>query len=180
MRTPSSSKLGLALPHLWLTGSSQVSPSDCGPGTSPHALRIPLTVDTLPSEVLPAVASSSALAVSSFRLRARLDVCIPSAFFGQRGITPAFGYGAPHLSAKRDFNPPGQRAAQHALRVLRLGLLQDGNVRIGIFPEREEIFVGGANSWQNRPGARRRVPVGDGQSAPMGFVEHNARWSRIF
>ena len=44
--------------------------------------------------------SSSALAVSSFRLRARLDVCIPSAFFGQRGITPAFGYGAPHLSAR--------------------------------------------------------------------------------
>jgi len=26
------------------------------PGTSPHALRIPLTVDTLPSEVLQAVA----------------------------------------------------------------------------------------------------------------------------
>src|SRR6202035_966837 len=44
--------------------------------------------------------SSSALAVSSFRLRARLDVCIPSAFLGQRGITPAFGYGAPHLSAR--------------------------------------------------------------------------------
>jgi hypothetical protein len=40
------------------------------------------------------------LAVSSFRLRARLDVCIPSAFLGQRGITPAFGYGAPHLSAR--------------------------------------------------------------------------------
>jgi hypothetical protein len=40
------------------------------------------------------------LAVSSFRLRARLDVSIPSAFFGQRGITPAFGYGAPHSSAR--------------------------------------------------------------------------------
>jgi hypothetical protein len=44
--------------------------------------------------------SSSALAVSSFRLRARLDVCIPSAFSGQRGFTPAFGYGSPHLSAR--------------------------------------------------------------------------------
>src|SRR5208337_83571 len=29
------------------------------------------------------------------------------------------------------------------LRVLCLGLLQDGNVRVGVFPEREEIFVGG-------------------------------------
>src|SRR5262249_33595555 len=39
----------------------------------------------------------SALAVSGFRLRARLGVSIPSSRFGQRGITPAFGYGAPHL-----------------------------------------------------------------------------------
>ena len=29
------------------------------------------------------------------------------------------------------------------LRIFRLGLLQDGDVRIGVFPEREEIFVGG-------------------------------------
>ncbi len=35
--------------------------------------------------------------VSSFRLRARLGFSIPSLFSGQRGITPAFGYSAPHL-----------------------------------------------------------------------------------
>src|ERR1035437_6227085 len=29
------------------------------------------------------------------------------------------------------------------LRVLGFGLLQDGNVGVGVFPEREEIFVGG-------------------------------------
>src|ERR1019366_1626776 len=29
------------------------------------------------------------------------------------------------------------------LRVLRLGLLQDGDVGVGVFPEGEEIFVGG-------------------------------------
>ena len=29
------------------------------------------------------------------------------------------------------------------LGVLRLGLLQDGNVGVGVFPKREEIFVGG-------------------------------------
>jgi hypothetical protein len=36
------------------------------------------------------------LAVSGFRLRARLDFSIPSCSPGQRGITPAFGYSAPH------------------------------------------------------------------------------------
>jgi hypothetical protein len=29
------------------------------------------------------------------------------------------------------------------LCVLRLGFLQDGNVGVGVFPEGEEIFVGG-------------------------------------
>ena len=30
------------------------------------------------------------------------------------------------------------------LRVLRLGLLQDGDVGIGVFPEGKEILIGGA------------------------------------
>ena len=30
------------------------------------------------------------------------------------------------------------------LRVLRLGLLQDGNIRVGVFPEGQEIPIGGA------------------------------------
>jgi hypothetical protein len=29
------------------------------------------------------------------------------------------------------------------LRVLRLGLLQDGDVGVGVFPQGEEVFVGG-------------------------------------
>jgi hypothetical protein len=71
------------------------------PGTSPHALRIP------PRDGHPAlrktarIGSRSTLAVSSFRLRARLGFSIP--YFlspGPRGITPAFGYGAPHPSAR--------------------------------------------------------------------------------
>ncbi len=37
--------------------------------------------------------------VSSFRFRARLGFFIPSFLSGQRGVTPAFGYGAPHPSA---------------------------------------------------------------------------------
>ena len=70
------------------------------PGTSPHAFQIPSRDGHPALRSTAGSGSSSALAVSSFRLRARLDVCIPSAFFGQRGITPAFGYGAPHLSAR--------------------------------------------------------------------------------
>jgi hypothetical protein len=30
------------------------------------------------------------------------------------------------------------------LRVLRFGLLQDGDVGVGVFPEGEEILIGGA------------------------------------
>ena len=37
--------------------------------------------------------------VSGFRLRAPRDFSIPSSRFGQRGITSAFGYSAPHPSA---------------------------------------------------------------------------------
>src|SRR5215470_20291815 len=70
------------------------------PGTSPHALRIPPHGGHPALRSTASSGSSSALAVSGFRLRARLDVRIPSAFFGQRGTTPAFGYGAPHSSAR--------------------------------------------------------------------------------
>jgi len=66
----------------------------------PHAtLRIP------PHDGHPVLRSTTAsgfrftLAVSGFRLRARLGFSIPSLFSGQRGITPAFGYSAPHPSA---------------------------------------------------------------------------------
>ena len=45
------------------------------------------------------------MAVSSFRLRARLDFSIPSCSPGQRGITPAFGYSAPHPSAEGTLTP---------------------------------------------------------------------------
>jgi hypothetical protein len=69
------------------------------PGTSPHTLRIP------PRGGHPVLRKDSsggfrsALAVSGFRLRARLGLSIPSSRSGRRGITPAFGYSAPHPSA---------------------------------------------------------------------------------
>src|SRR5258708_9927694 len=69
------------------------------PDTSPHTLRIP-PHDGHP--VLRSTAKSGSrftLAVSSFRRCARLGFSIPSLFSGQRDVSPAFGYGAPHLSA---------------------------------------------------------------------------------
>ena len=75
------------------------SPHRLRPGTSPHTLRIP------PHGGHPVLRSNAesgfrfTLAVSGFRFRARLGFSIPSPFSGQRGITPAFGYSAPHLSA---------------------------------------------------------------------------------
>jgi hypothetical protein len=38
------------------------------------------------------------------------------------------------------------------LSVLHLGLLQDGNVRVGVFPEGEEIFVGGERTDASQSG----------------------------
>ena len=44
------------------------------------------------------------------------------------------------------------------LRVLRLGLLQDGDVGVGVFPEREEVLIFGAG----RGGiTRHRVGAGE-------------------
>jgi hypothetical protein len=88
------------LSHLWPTGSSWDSSPRLRPGTSPHALRIP------PRGGHPALRRKAsggfrfALAVSDFRLRARLGFSIPASLSGRRGITPVFGYGAPHLDAE--------------------------------------------------------------------------------
>ena len=75
------------------------------PGTSPHALRIPFCDDLLDGHLALRSTTSGGfrcvLAVSSFRLRARLDIPIPSTFSGQSGFEPRFGYSAPHLSARR-------------------------------------------------------------------------------
>src|SRR6516164_6204764 len=46
------------------------------------------------------VASGPPWLVSDFRFRARLGFVIPSTFSGPRGITPAFGYSAPHSGAR--------------------------------------------------------------------------------
>jgi hypothetical protein len=93
-------------------------PQRLRPGTSPcpsdSILRYSL--DGHPAlQSIASSGSSSALAVSSFRLRARLDVCLPSAFSGQRGFIPACWIWRPSFERLRDFNPAEQRADQRAL-----------------------------------------------------------------
>src|SRR6202008_4946568 len=115
MRTPSSRKCRLDLAPPLAARFIAESPPRLRPGTSPHTLRIP------PRGGHPVLRSSLsggsrfALAVSGFRLRARLGCSIPSSRFGQRGITPAFGYSAPSSERWRDLNPPDLGAAQRTL-----------------------------------------------------------------
>src|SRR3984957_657904 len=83
----------------------------------PFGFRI--APDTLSSGIRRATGSRSVLAVSGFRLRARLDFSIPSCSPGQRGITPAFGYSAPHPSAEGTSTP-----MIHALPSAHYGLIR--------------------------------------------------------
>src|SRR5262249_51709832 len=99
------------------------------PGTSPQALRIP------PRGGHPALRSTvrggfrSALAVSGFRLRARVGGSIPSALPGQRGVTPAFGYGAPHSSARGTSTLPNNALLSTHYGLLRLLRVRPGGLR---------------------------------------------------
>ena len=86
MRTPSSWKCRLDLAPPWADRFiSGLSPIDYGPVLLRKPFGFHLAMDTLPSEVQQGGGFRSVLAVSSFRFRARLDLSIPSAFFGQRG-----------------------------------------------------------------------------------------------
>jgi hypothetical protein len=91
MRTPSSQKCRLDLaPPLADRFIWGFVPLDYGPVLLRRPFGFHLAMDTLPSGVQTCGGFRSALAVSSFRLRARLDLSIPSAFSGQRGCEPRF------------------------------------------------------------------------------------------
>jgi hypothetical protein len=90
MRTPSSQKCRLDLaPPLVDRFILGIVPIDYGPVLLLMPFGFHLAMDTLPSGVPQAVASGRSW-LSSFRLRARLDVSIPSTFSGQRGCEPRF------------------------------------------------------------------------------------------
>src|SRR6266851_7359897 len=90
MRTPSSSKRRLDLAPPLADRFILGFPIDYGPVLLLMPFRFHLAMDTLPSGVQRRGGFRSVLAVSSFRLRARLDFSIPSAFSGQRGYEPRF------------------------------------------------------------------------------------------
>ena len=76
------------------------------------------------------------MAVSGFRLRARLGFSIPSSHFGQRGITPAFGYGAPHLNAGGTSTLPIWALPSAHYGVVRLLVPVHHRLRLLTFPMR--------------------------------------------
>ena len=136
----------------------------------PFGFRI--APDTLSSGIRRATGSRSVLAVSGFRLRARLDFSIPSCSPGQRGITPAFGYSAPHPSAEGTSTP-----MIHALPSAhydRVRLLESVHHRLRLltFPPR--------TTRPNRAyGRSRDLPVpAQGVSIHARFFDHARSYRR--
>src|ERR1700693_1421076 len=113
MRTPSPSQCRLDLaPPLADQFIFGVAPIDYGPVLLLMPFGFHLTMDTLPSGALQESGSRSALAVSGFRLRARLGFSIPSFSLRPARHYPRFRIWRPSSGRQRDLNPPEQRAAQ--------------------------------------------------------------------
>src|SRR5215467_14979644 len=118
MRAPSPPCDRLDLAHPWLTGLSLSLPIDYDPVLLRRTLQIPscdghpaLRGTTSGEPKAGAVALVSRWLLAGLSLRRLSPVwhgsvsCFCSSnnllhFLGQRGITPVFGYGAPHLSAR--------------------------------------------------------------------------------
>src|ERR1700676_2815991 len=135
----------------------------------PFGFRI--APDTLPSGIRRATGSRSVLAVSGFCLRARLDFSKPSCSPGQRGITPAFGYSAPHPRAEGTSIPmihalPSAHYGEVRLLAivhhrLRLSPSRCGpkappvvNREISRFPYKERLGILGSSTRPDRSSAR--------------------------
>src|SRR5579859_3926648 len=116
MRTPSPPycRLDLAPPlaDRFIFG---VAPIDYGPVLLLMPFGFHLTMDTLPSGVPLEDGFRSVLAVSGFRLRARLNFSIPAFSLRPARHYPRFRIWHPSSGRQRDFNPPEQRAAQRTL-----------------------------------------------------------------
>src|SRR5215831_10124860 len=117
MRTPSPQKCRLDLaPPSADRFIVEVAPIDYGPVLLLMPFGFHLTMDTLPSGELQMVASDPPWLVSGFRFRARLGFVIPSTFLRPARHYPRVRIWHSSFERQRDFNPPEQRAAQHALR----------------------------------------------------------------
>ena len=84
----------------------RVAPIDYGPAVLRMPFGFHLTMDTLPSERLQRSGFRFPLAVSGFRLRARLGCSIPSPFFQPARNYPHFWISRSSSERERDFNPP--------------------------------------------------------------------------
>ena len=114
------------------------------PGTSPHALRIPLRSGHPALQILLSSGFRFTLAVSGFRFRARVGFSIPSPFSGPRGITPAFGYSAPHSSAGG------------TLTLMSYKLLSTHYRGFRLLPVVHTQLRGLPSSWAGLPGGSQR------------------------
>src|SRR5262249_49369565 len=116
MRTPSPQKCRLDLvPPLADRFIVEVAPIDYGPVLLLMPFGFHLTMDTLPSGELQMVASGRPWLVSGFRFRARLGFVIPSTFLRPARHYPRVRIWRSSFERQRDFTPPEQPAAQHAL-----------------------------------------------------------------
>ena len=133
MRAPSSWKCRLDLaPPLADRFILGMVPIDCSPALLLMPFGFHLTMDTLPSGNCRAAAPGSPWSVSGFRLRARLDVSIPSNSLRPARNYPRFWIWRSSFERQRDLNPPEQRAAQRTLwpsLTLRLAAALSGDVR---------------------------------------------------
>ena len=149
MRTPSPPQCGLDLvPPLADRFIFGVAPIDYGPVLLRMPFGFHLTMDTLPSGVTASRGCRSALAVSDFRLRARLGFSIPRALSGQRGFTPAFGYDTPHPSARGT-----STLLNNALLSAHYGPL-----RLPAGPPRSYAFPRSVGRFRARPNRASQAP----------------------
>jgi hypothetical protein len=88
------------------------------PGTSPHALRIPPHGGHPALRELQSGGCRSALAVSDFRLRARLGFSIPFPSSRPTRNYPRLWIQRSSFERRRDLNPPESRAAQRTVRFI--------------------------------------------------------------
>ena len=100
------------------------SPIDYGPVVPLMPFGFHLAMDTLPSEEL-------------------------ISFPGQRGITPAFGYGPPHPSARRTSTFPNNALLSTHYGTVRLLLYV--HVRRAVYGLRRPVLVGGPRRARDLP-----------------------------
>src|SRR5712692_9623123 len=116
MRTPSPLECRLDLaPPLADRFIFGVAPIDYGPVLLLMSFGFHLTMDTLPSGANARGGFRSALAVSGFRLRARLGFSIPSCSLRPARHYPRLRIRRSSPERRRDFNPPEHCAAQRTL-----------------------------------------------------------------